>query len=479
MSIRINENIFSLLVNRNLARNSGGLDKAMNRLSSGLKINSASDDPAGMANSHVLRSKIQSFQQTVTNCNQGLNLVNVAESALSTVTDILQRLRELALQTSNDTVNPAQRQLVQEEVKQQLAEIQRIASTSNYNNKNLLDGTFTNLQLQVGTRINENMPISIEDCRTSILGAVARVTGANPVSNAPIAGGGDLVINGVNVPTSQFDGISVIEGDSSGIAKAAAVNLVTKDTGVTATANPTVFDATGASILGGSLDGAANSLSINGVNIGAVDFLAGDSNGALRDRINGFSGQTGVTASRGANGELVLTASDGRNVQLVTTGTMADKLGLAPAAGDVNTVQHGTITLSSPKTITVGGTVALLGLGAGQAVTFVDANTAIANLSLDNVANSQLAIQTIDTAMTQLLSRRSSLGALCNRIQSTIDDVMLNVENLSAADSRIRDADFTVETANLSQSQILQQAGISILSQANVVPKMALDLLTR
>lgn len=477
MGIRINENIFSLFVNRNLQRNDTRLDGTFRRLSSGEKITRSGDDPAGLANSHILRSKITGLQRNLINCDQGLNLLSVAESSLSNVTDNLQRLRELALQCANDTMTDEQRSLVQKEVDQVLDEIERIAVTANYNDKQLLDGTYTNVRLQVGTRINESIPLSIESVRINILGAVAQVTGANNVSPTAIAGTGDLVINNVPIPASEFDEVSTINGTASAIAKANAINSIQDKTNVTARVGATRHAVSDAAILGGGLDGENTALFINNVNIGPINFNEGDGTNVLVDRINGYTARTGVIASHGPDGELVLEAEDGRNVQLRTVGGVADDLGLAAEDGDIDTVLTAKITLTSPDTIHVSNGSDLLGLAAGQNTTFVDEGTALENLRVVTTEEAQEAITMVDAALEQVISRRANLGALENRLNKTISDLQLNVENLYAADSRIRDADFAVETANLTQQQIIQEAGIAILSQANAVPRMAMQLL--
>jgi flagellin len=479
MGIRINENVFSLWINRNLTRVGDRLEDSYRKLSSGEKITRAGDDPAGLSSSQLLRSKITGLQRNQNNCNEGLNLLDISESALSGVTDILQRIRQLAIEASSDTVTDAQRGYLQTEVDELLGEIQRVATTTNYNGRNLLDGSFQGVCLQVGTREGETMPLAIEDIRTNILGSVAVLTAAQAVDATAIAGSGDLVINNVTIPASSYDEISRVDGAASALAKMNAINSMTYQTGVTAKVEPGVYSLSGATIAGGSLDGVSSSLVINGVNIGPVDYVAGDTNGTLCTAINRNQTRTGVTASLGVGGELVLTAADGRNVEVSTTGSVGDELGLLTTNGDLNTVLRGTITLSSPRTILVSGANAqtLLGLAAGQTTAFVDPATAIKSLSIVTFEDAQRAIETIDVAAEQVLKRRSSLGALSSRVEQTLNDLMLNVENLSAADSRIRDADLAVETANMTQAQIIQEAGISILSQANVIPKQALTLL--
>lgn len=478
MGIRINENIFSLIVNRNLVRAGNNLEDSFRKLSSGSSITRAGDDPAGLATSHLLRGKIQGLQRNLMNSNEALNLLSVAESSLNNVTEILQRMRELAIQASNDTYDDSQRTLIQAEVDELLDEIQRISETANYNERALLDGTFKDLRVQVGTREGETMPIQIESAQTSVLGSAAVVEGLQWVSGSKIQGDGDLTINGSVIPMSEYDGISFSEGEASAIAKAKAINSMSYLTQVTATIGETVHQVDGAQVGSGTLDGVLNSLVINGTNIGPVDFVANDGDGVLREQINRYTSITGVTASLGSRGEMVLTAEDGRNIQVETTGGVASDLGLQVGGGNLNTVVRGKLTLSSSETIQLGGAgVDLIGFNAAQSTTFVDTDTAIENLKVTTRDNAQRALLMIDIASKQVLRSRASLGALESRVNMTIDDLMVNIENLSSADSRIRDADFAIETSKLTQAQIIQEAGIAILSQANVVPRMALGLL--
>lgn len=475
--IRVNTNIFSLFVNRNLLRAGDMLTESYERVSSGYKINKAGDDPAGLATSHALSAKISGLQRTMMNCEEGLNLLAVSESSLANVTDMLQRMRELAVQASNDTYTDAERLLIQKEIDELVAEIDRVGGTTNYNEKNLLDGTFANLRVQVGTRIDENIPITIEDSRASALGWIARLTGT-PVDANPITALNTFTINGITVPETETDGVSSVDPLASAIAKAAAINRIGSQTGVRAYVEPTVYESPGASVANGSLDGTASSLTINGFNIGPVAYTAGDPDGALRDTINSFSSSTGVVATLGAGGALVLTAQDGRNVDIQTTGGVAVELGLAtapPAAQDVSTVATGQVRLVSAEDIVLAGNTALVGMAVGT--TSRDPATSLATLNVTTNADAQEALERIEAAQSQVLARRARLGAIESRLDKTLEDIQVNIENLTSANSRIRDADFAVETARLTQAQIIQEAGVAILSQANMVPRMALNLL--
>jgi flagellin len=354
MGIRVNENVFSLWINRNLTRVGDRLEDSFRKLGSGEKITGRATIRR-FVQFATAAHQITGLQRNQNNCNEGLNLLDVSESSLGGVTDILQRIRVLAIEASSDTLTDAQRGYLQTEVDELLGEIQRVATTTNYNGRNLLDGSFQGGYLQVGTREGEIMPLAIEDIRTNILGSVASLTGAQTVDAQPIAGNGDLVINNITIPASEYDGISRTDGAASALAKMNAINSMTYQTGVTARVEPGVYSASGATIAGGSLDGTSTALVINGVNIGPVDYVAGDTDGALCTAINRNQNRTGVTASLGAGGELVLTATDGRNIEVSTTGSVGDELGLLTANGDLNTVLRGSLTLTSARTILVAG----------------------------------------------------------------------------------------------------------------------------
>jgi flagellin len=282
---------------------------------------------------------------------------------------------------------------------------------------------------------------------------------------------GDLTINGTDVGGSSADGVSTANDTFSAIAIASAINSVEGETGVTATVNENTV--TGGAIAGGTLN-STNNITINGVTFGddadPVILAANDSDGALRDAINAVSNQTGVTASLDASNQLVLTAEDGRNIEVTAGGTGATITGMAAAT------TMGTITLTSPESIAIGGTSpADAGLSAGT--TAVDVNSAVNSVSVLTQTAASSAITTIDAALKQVSSQRGSLGALTNRLESTIANLQTTAENLSSSESRIRDTDFASETAKLTRAQILQQAGTSILAQANVTSQAALTLL--
>ncbi|MCL0036977.1 hypothetical protein M1N01_01510, partial [Thermodesulfovibrionales bacterium] len=276
MALVINTNIPSLMAQRNILENMTPLQQAMERLSSGLRVNNAADDAAGLAIATRMTAQISGMVQAIRNTNDGISLVQTAEGSLVEITDNLQRIRVLAVQAASATVTDAERETMQVEVDQLIAEIGRVAGQSNFNAVNLLDGTFKNKAFQVGANIGETITIdSIVDARTAELGHTyqAAVTGA-AVDTAAIDGGGDLTINATAIIASVDDGSGAAAADASALAKATAINA-SGVVGVTATAH-------GGSVTGtvettGNLD--VGDIQINGVSVGAV--AAGTGQGSL------------------------------------------------------------------------------------------------------------------------------------------------------------------------------------------------------
>lgn len=487
MALTVNSNIPSLNAQRNLARSTIGLNKALERLSSGLRINRAGDDAAGLAISESLRSQIRGQNQAVRNASDGLSLIGTTESAIGAYTDLLQRLRELAVQSANDTNSAINRQALDAEAIQIVQEMTRIASTVEFNGTKLLDGTFTSKQLQVGANVNETMTINTGDLRTSIIGAVAQATGVS-VTGA-ISNPGELIIEAVDVPNTTADGISTADDDSSAIAISRAINSISDQTGVTSTVEAATVTGIAAVSTVNLTDAGTNQLQINNVKI-IANVTPSDGNETLRKAINAVTNQTGVTATVDAGGFVTLTAADGRNIEVHTVGGssgMGDGtaflLGLVDDA-TANMVDgvadgRGKVTVSSDDAFSVTGSAkANAGFGAITGVA-IDVNTALNRTSIGTGAGANATIKTVDNALRQVNNVRSKLGAVTNRLEITIQNLQAIAENLAGSESRIRDADFALETAALSKNQILQQAGVAILAQANVTSQAALALLNQ
>lgn len=444
----INTNLFSLNAQRNLNTTQGSLQTSLERLSSGLRINSASDDAAGLAIAERFTSQIRGLNQAIRNSNDGISFSQTAEGALSTATDALQRVRELAVQSANDTNSSTDRQALNNEVQQLIAEVNRISNSTQFNGQNILDGTASTLVFQVGANQNQTISVDGVDARGSVLGANVSVSGSIEQGAINTAVTTDtLTVQGVSVDLS---GLSATAATTTQVAN--AINNVTATSGVQAQLNTTVAT--------GPLVNAAGAVTINGVSL----TLAGDATDL--DTINNFSAQTGVTAG-GADGAIVLSNTNGSTIEI------DNGVGLGGAA---QTVQAG-ITLSAAvgSTIVVGG--AAPAVLSGNAVGAGGADQTANGINVLTQADSNSTLLTVDAALQQINTLRSELGSVQTRFESTISNLQITVENLTAARSRIQDADFAAETANLTRSQILQQAGLAIVAQANSLPQNVLSLL--
>lgn len=474
MALTVNTNISSINAQRNLSTSQSSLNTSLQRLSSGLRINSAKDDAAGLAISERFTSQIRGNEVAVRNANDGISLAQTAEGALSEIGSNLQRMRELAVQAANATNSDSDRASLNQEVQALAVEIDRVAQGTSFNGTKLLDGSFSSKTFQVGANNNANDKITIANlasARTSSLGGAGATTQATVTGTATTTAlaAGDLTLNGVQVGASAA-GTSLGQSAASAYSIAAAINAVSGQSGVTATANATTV-AGAAPAASAAI--AANTFSINGVNVGAVA-AGGNAIGQganVAAAINQISSQTGVLATADATtGAVTLTAADGRDIAIGGTIT---NTGLTAAT------THSTVTLESSSSIVAsGGAIASAGLTAGTtaAATVTTAST-IANMNVLTATSALKALDTIDGALQTINSSRAALGAVQNRFSSVVANQQTTIENLSASRGRIQDADFAKETANLSRAQVLQQAGTAMLSQANQSTQGVLSLL--
>jgi len=454
MSQIINTNINSLNAQRNLNRSQSALQTSIQRLSSGLRINSAKDDAAGLAISERFTTQIRGLNQAIRNANDGISFAQTAEGALSTAGDALQRIRELAVQSANDTNSSSDRQALNNEAQQLIAEVNRIANSTQFNGQNILDGSLSNLVFQVGANQNQTISVTGVDARGSQLGAATDE--GIVVADGDISSGltDDLTINGVAVDLSDYSSAATVSNVIN------AINNVSADSNVTASKATTTSTVSAAWVTAS----ADRTISINGVSIGIADTTTAAQAETL---INNFTTQTGVTATEDGSGNMVLSNTDGSDIIFVDDGTQA-------LYGDDETY-HAGIVLSTDvgETITVAGTNdADLGIDSISAVDKALTSTSV--LTRDNATE---ALLIVDFALQQVTGLRAELGAVQIRFESTITNLSVTTENLSGARSRIRDADFAAETANLTRTQILQQAGVAMVAQANALPQLVLSLL--
>lgn len=479
MALPVNSNISSLNAQRNLQRSTLQLSKSLERLSSGMRINRAGDDAAGLAISEGLRSQIRGLDQAVRNSNDGLSLIGTAEGAINSYTDILQRIRELSVQSANDTNSAANRTAIQQEISELLSEAQRIATTVSFNGRKLLDGSFSEMDIQAGADANQTIGIDIGNLQTNAVGRIAHfTTGFLPTDN-PL-GANDLVLNGVNVDPTTDDGVSTANPTGSAIAIANAINAQTANHGVRAEVLASELTGVAEVATGGSVtfDGTTQQLTINNVPIfdSSITISTGDSTSSLRDAINAKANATGVSATVDNSGQLIMTARDGRNIDVVTTGSIGDELGLLAVDGNYDDTTGGKLKIISDQAISVSGSNPGYA-GLSETVYAIDETTAINRVDVSTKIGATDAITMVDNALNSINKIRAGLGAITNRLEYTIQNLQTTSENLSASESRIRDADFAIETANLTKNQVLQQAGVAILSQANATTQSALSLL--
>ena len=621
MALTINTNIASINAQRNLGKSQNDLEQSMERLSSGLRINSAKDDAAGLAISDRMTSQIKGLNQAARNANDGISLAQTAEGALQEVTNILQRMRELAIQSANDTNSASDRVSLQAEVNHLKQEITRIAETTTFNDRNILNGTLNNAQFQVGANANETISFSIASSKAEDLGDNS-LKSNNPIGIEAATTRSADITNGNNVENQilTIDGprntatVELLANDSAKVI-AEKINIESQTTGVEADARTEVTlshimkdgtigfnlvgsntdtvaisatvttddltplvqaintqaGATGitASLSGdkqsvmltqaagydiaienythSAADGELQSMRVTGAegigtnlveNLGESQVMAQLSNlsepgdigfqiggttvgpvtiidttdlTALVDAINTQTATTNVTAELSdisgddksritlvsvatpsvaialtgfsatpATGTMDIAGADGSTGGTTLSATTPGATIAVPTQAGDSTVVGGEVTFSSSGTYNVTSSVDATGGSLFQ----TDANGANAStlnsidtVDISTVQGANEAIQIVDGAIAQIDSLRGDLGAVQNRFESTISNLQNVSENLSAARSRIRDADIAMETSAMTKNNILQQAGVSILSQANQTPQLALSLL--
>lgn len=405
----INTNIASLNAQRNLTTSQNSLNTSLQRLSSGLRINSAKDDAAGLAIATRMSSQIRGLTQASRNASDGISLAQTAEGALGEISSNLLRMRELSVQAANGTNSASDRASLQSEVDQLKNEIQRVANQTSFNGTKLLDGSTSGFSFQVGADANQTIAItSLGDSRADKLGTSTYAT---------FSGTSQAVTPDMSALDGSTAGKSLIVGD----------------------------------------------FKLNGVTITGSDMSVGDNTAVTAqeykmymsktvDAINAKASESGVSA------ELVYDASTSKAaINLFSTKNIDF---------DVGTANTGTL-------IGIAGATGTGGAANGEAI----ANVGFESIDITSIAGANKALTMLDGAINAVNTMRGDLGAVQNRFESTISNLATSTENISAARSRIQDADYAVETANLSRTQILQQAGTAMLAQAKALPQNVLSLL--
>src|SRR5690554_6801658 len=480
MALGINTNVASLNAQNQLSKSQGMNDQALQRLSSGLRINSAKDDAAGLAISTRFSAQITGLDVAQRNANDGISLAQTAEGALDEITNNLQRIRDLAVQSANATNSSSDRAALDQEVSQRIAEIERISTQTAFNGLKVLDGSFGTAAFQVGANAGETISVNLGvGTKSSQIGQIAEATStvATGVTNTALGGTLTVKVGDAALVTvgASIAGTGNGQSASSAYAKAEAI----KDAGISGlsvSAKTSVDYTIGATT--GTASGDAYSLMINTVDI----FASYDqqANGVLSaqsivDQVNSQSADTGVTAAL-SGGTVTFTAADGRDIDVTQTVAGAAGGGLGVTASGTLENNRGDITLSASETILLGGEADKLGFATAN-LTIARDSTTLSQVKVDTVDNANDALKRVDSALGTINELRGSLGAIQNRFESTIANLAMISENLSASNGRILDADFAAEIAKLAKSQVLQQAGISVLAQANARPQQVLSLL--
>lgn len=489
--MRINQNISALNAWRNLESTDGSMSKSLERLSSGLRINRAADDAAGLAISEKMRGQIKGLNQATRNSQDAISLIQTAEGSLNETHSILQRMRELAVQSASDTSTDADRQQIQKEVDQLASEISRISNTSEFNTKNLLAGGFASQKFQIGANQDQNVGLSIGAMDAFSLGVTSDVF---TMTGFAANGSG---LTGVTNPGSGLNAGTGYAISAQRTAATASDSVITSAAGNAATAIT----------LGGAYNGSTNKVyrvevtstdaadgHVTGIkystdagtswtNAGVVgDAATVDGMTWTFDTADNDVGDVHQVTATAAYADLQLKAPDTTNIgsairvynnqSSVTVGdTATDRV--ATAAFTFASLP--TVAASATFNITAGATSSAATIGAAGQVT-VGATVAKGVLvSTQSAAN--LAISKINSALESVSGERSKLGAIQNRLEHTIANLSTAAENLSAAESRIRDVDMASEMASFTRSQVLLQAGTAMMAQANQKPQNVLQLL--
>jgi flagellin len=524
MASVINTNNVSLNAQRNLGTSQSALATSLQRLSSGLRINSAKDDAAGLAISDRMTSQVRGMDQARRNANDGVSLAQTAEGALSTASEMLQRIRELSVQSANATNSVTDRAALQAEANQLTSELDRLSITTQFNGQNLLDGTFGSANFQVGANANQTITATTGNFRTASYGNYR--IGSSIASTS--SGAGDLAIgsNAANSIGSNAAAESRVKGGeftvngSTGSATfnvkagdtakniAGLINAKAGTTNVQAQAR-TEFDLTNLTPgKGFSLDVISNNATAINVAFATGPETNADGLAAAIKAFNDVSSSTGVTAQLNKAGTgVTLTNASGENIRISNNSSEASlniggtevvsqakvaeaKANAEEAAAQVDENGEAPEAPPAPTASVVGTGHLILDSNRSFGITKVSNTTdffndmtassqlqSVSKIDISTVDGASRAIAQVDSALGAVSDQRSSFGALQARFTSVIATLQVSGENVTAARSRIMDTDFASETAALTRGQILQQAGTAMLAQANQVPNGVLALL--
>jgi len=472
----IHTNINALDTARQLTKTQQTLTTVMERLSSGKRVNSAKDDAAGLNVAALMTTQINGMNQAIRNAYDGISLAQTAEGALSVSSDNLQRMRELAIQASNATYSASDRQALQEEVNQLASQLGDVAGMTSFNGQRLFDGTMGMQPFQVGANASETVWVGGTNFSPSAYGNNRLDSGAVQPGTA-LAAGVQLT-----VASSQGTATVTTQAGDSARSVAAAINAQSGETGVTASA------ATAVSV--GNLQAGASyafEMVSNNASPVSVSFTVG-ANGDLSSAVSAFnqqSAQTGVVAQTDAvTGGVKLTNAAGETIGLQakpgSTGVTMASYGAGGALSTAATITDssmteavGTVTLNAPGAFSVTESMPL----GGMALAGYSGLDSVASVNVAIFEDAQRAITTIDSALGAINSERAKYGAMQNRLEATVNNLMIGAESAAAARSRVMDTDYAQAVSGMSRAMLLQQVGVAMQAQANQAPQVVLSLL--
>jgi flagellin len=479
MGFKINTNIAAMNAHTSASVNNRNLDSSLSKLSSGLRINSAADDASGLAIADSLRSQASTLGQAISNANDGVSMLQIADKAMDEQIKILDTIKVKATQAAQDGQSADSRKALQADITRLMGSLDNIASTTSFNGKSLLSGQFTNANFQVGAYSNQTISASIGATSTDKIGQSRFET-----SEAITSGTVTLTFTGTTADPTQTKTLeSVIIGSGAEEGVGALAEIINKNSdllGVKASYNVT---AVGTAVVASA---ASASFDINGISISVTDIKANDSDGKLVSAINAVKESTGVSASVDSRGNLVLNSTSGRAIDVsgtvdsiasgLTTGNLTltnTNGGDIRASGMGGTTTEATINLRSTLDGFASGEVKAMGAFASGQAGYGETLAA----GVNTYQGAQAMMTIAESAIKRLDSIRGDIGSTQNQMISTINNISVTQVNVKAAESNIRDVDFAAESANFSKFNILAQSGSYAMSQANAVQQNVLRLL--
>ncbi|MDB4536413.1 flagellin [Oceanospirillaceae bacterium] len=497
MAMVINTNTASLTTQRHLSSSRGEMEVAMERMSSGSRVNSSMDDAAGLAIGNRMTSQVEGLNQAVRNANDGISLAQTAEGALGSSQNILQRMRVLAVQAANDTYSSVDRKAINNEIVQLKEELNRGVNQASFNGNKILNGTNASFTFQVGHMSGDNVVVTLGDMRGSMIGTQSwdpKASTTAPVTVAAVAGITTAVLE---VDTYTVSG-SVASGGSASFTYDGTTYSAAFDTDA----------ATTIAALATAINAGAAGSTVTAAGTGATTFtITADVGSATQMTAGTIGGTTNGSAALTLTSKAETTVGVGLRAEqesydysaitLVSGDRVSLTIGTKTYIQEFTTNQASTLSALgalvvngeatyAAKTVDADGKLVFTGAAAGTAMAAATAAVESSSVSEANsvddilvtdTTSAKAALAVIDSALDMMSDFRAMLGAASNRMFITVDNLMSMSENTGAARSRIIDADFAAESASLAKSQVLQKAGTAMLSQANASTQDILSLL--